>query len=98
LLALVFILLLFTFAELLLSPVGLSLSIRLAPKVFRAQMVALNFLSIALGTAMAGSLAKYYDVDNEAPYFAVTGGAAVVFGLILAAMSPFIRRLMSGIR
>jgi POT family proton-dependent oligopeptide transporter len=98
LLALVFILLLFTFAELLLSPVGLSLSTKLAPAAFKTQMVALNFLSIALGTAMAGSLAKYYDVDNEAPYFAVIGGVAVLFGLVLAAMSPFIRRLMSGIQ
>jgi POT family proton-dependent oligopeptide transporter len=97
LLALVFILLLFTFAELLLSPVGLSLSTKLAPEAFRTQMVALNFLSIALGTATAGSLAKYYDVNNEGPYFATIGAAAVVFGVVLAAISPFIRRLMSGI-
>ncbi|RSM85252.1 MFS transporter [Kibdelosporangium aridum] len=94
---LVVILLLFTVAELLLSPVGLSLSTKLAPAAFRTQMVALNFLSVALGTAMAGSLAKYYDVDNEAPYFLVVGGAAVVFGILLAVASPYIRRLMSGV-
>jgi POT family proton-dependent oligopeptide transporter len=58
LLALGGILLLFTIAELLLSPVGLSLSTKLAPEAFRTQMVALNFLSIALGTAAAGSLAS----------------------------------------
>jgi proton-dependent oligopeptide transporter, POT family len=97
LLALVGILLLFTVAELLLSPVGLSLSTKLAPEAFRTQMVALNFLSIALGTAAAGSLAKYYDVDNEGPYFAIVGGVAVVFGLLLAAATPAIRRLMSGV-
>jgi POT family proton-dependent oligopeptide transporter len=60
-------------------------------------MVALNFLSIALGTAMAGSLAKYYDVTNEAPYFLMIGGAAVVFGILLAVASPYIRKLMSGV-
>ncbi|MEV4313073.1 oligopeptide:H+ symporter [Actinocrispum sp. NPDC049592] len=97
LLMLVLILLLFTIAELLLSPVGLSLSTKLAPEAFRTQMVALNFLSIALGTAMAGSLAKYYNVDNEAPYFAIVGGTAVLFGVILAVVSPFIRKLMSGV-
>ncbi|OLF18134.1 peptide MFS transporter [Actinophytocola xanthii] len=97
LLALAGILLLFTIAELMLSPVGLSLSTKLAPEAFRTQMVALNFLSVALGTATAGSLAKYYDVDREAPYFALVGGAAVVLGLALLAAGPAIRRLMSGV-
>ncbi|SFQ73866.1 proton-dependent oligopeptide transporter, POT family [Amycolatopsis arida] len=94
----VVILLGFTVAELMLSPVGLSLSTKLAPKRFRTQMVALNFLSIALGTAMAGSLAQYYSVDDEATYFGTVGGVAVLLGLALAAASPFIRKLMSGVR
>ncbi|EME52485.1 peptide MFS transporter [Amycolatopsis decaplanina] len=94
---LVGILLMFTIAELLLSPVGLSLSTKLAPEAFRTQMVALNFLSIALGTSMAGSLAKYYDPADEARYFTFVGGAAVLFGLLLAAASPFIKRLMKGV-
>lgn len=97
-LALVGILLAFTIAELMLSPVGLSLSTKLAPQRFRTQMVALNFLSIALGTAMAGSLAQYYSVDNEAAYFGTVGGVAVLLGLLIAAVSPFIRKLMSGVR
>ncbi|MEU3648858.1 oligopeptide:H+ symporter [Lentzea sp. NPDC034063] len=98
LLMLVLILLTFSVAELLLSPVGLSLSTKLAPKAFRTQMVALNFLSIALGTATAGALASYYSVDNEAAYFSAVGGTAVVFGVLLALASPFIRKLMSGVR
>ncbi|SMD24700.1 peptide MFS transporter [Lentzea albidocapillata] len=98
LLMLVLILLTFSVAELLLSPVGLSLSTKLAPQAFRTQMVALNFLSIALGTATAGALASYYSVDNEAVYFSVVGGAAVAFGVLLALASPFIRKLMSGVR
>jgi proton-dependent oligopeptide transporter, POT family len=83
LLGLVGILLLFTIAELLLSPVGLSLSTKLAPEAFRTQMVALNFLSVGLGTAMAGSLAKYYGVNHEGAYFATIGGIAVLFGFLL---------------
>jgi proton-dependent oligopeptide transporter, POT family len=98
LVVLVVILLLFTIAELLLSPVGLSLATKLAPQAFRTQMVALNFLSIALGTALAGTLAKYYDPADEAVYFTVVGGIAVVFGVLLAIVSPFIRRLMRGVR
>ncbi|MEH0109650.1 peptide MFS transporter [Tersicoccus sp. MR15.9] len=91
------ILLLFTFAELLLSPVGLSVSTKLAPERFRTQMVALFFLSVALGSSMAGVLAGYYDPTNEAPYFAIIGGVCVVAGVLLGLAVKPIRKLMSGV-
>ncbi|GAA3559493.1 peptide MFS transporter [Amycolatopsis ultiminotia] len=97
LIALVGILFVFTIAELMLSPVGLSLSTKLAPKSFRTQMVALNFLSVSLGTAMSGKLAESYDVHNETPYFSIIGGVAIVIGLALFAFIPLIRRLMKGV-
>jgi POT family proton-dependent oligopeptide transporter len=97
LLAMIGILFVITIAELLLSPVGLSLSTKLAPKAFRSQMVALNFLSVALGTALSGSLAKYYSPADETSYFGVVGGAAIVIGFLLALLSPVIRKLMAGV-
>lgn len=97
LLALVFILLLFTFAELFLSPVGLSLSTKLAPKAFHTQMVALFFLSVALGSSMAGTLAKYYDTDNQAPYFMWIGLASIGVGVLMVVLSPWISRMMRGV-
>ncbi|SEP52901.1 peptide MFS transporter [Amycolatopsis saalfeldensis] len=97
LIALAGILLVFTIAELMVSPVGLSLSTKLAPQAFRTQMVALNFLSVSLGTAMSGKLAEYYSADDEAPYFSIVGGSAIVIGLVLLALIPFIRRLMKGV-
>jgi POT family proton-dependent oligopeptide transporter len=96
--AILVILLVFTVAELLLSPVGLSISTKLAPEKFRTQMVALFFLSIALGTALSGSLAGLYNPDDEVPYFGVLGLVAVAFGgLLLAATRPVLR-LMRGVR
>ena len=97
LLGLAGILLLFTIAELCLSPVGLSLSTKLAPKNFHTQMVALFYLSIALGTALAGTLAQYYDEDDDVPYFLVIGLASIGVAVVLAVASPFIRRLMRGV-
>lgn len=91
------ILLLFTIAELLLSPVGLSVTTKLAPERFRTQMVALFFLSVALGTSMAGVLAGYYDPANEAPYFGIIGGVCVVAGILLGLVVKPIRKLMSGV-
>ena len=51
----------FAISELLLSPIGLSVTTKLAPEAFRAQMMALYFFSVGLGTSMSGVLAKYYD-------------------------------------
>lgn len=98
LLAIVGILFVFTVAELLLSPVGLSVATKLAPAAYRAQMVALFFLSIALGTAISGELAKYYAADNQSPYFTAIGCTAIIIGAaLLVARRPVIR-LMSGVR
>jgi proton-dependent oligopeptide transporter, POT family len=98
LLALVGILFVFTVAELLLSPVGLSLTTKLAPGAFQTQMVALFFLSVALGTALAGALAKYYNPAHEAPYFGLLGGVAILLGAGLAVLSPVIKRYMEGVK
>ncbi|BCY13229.1 peptide MFS transporter [Actinoplanes sp. L3-i22] len=98
LIALAGILLVFTIAELLLSPVGLSLTTKLAPRVFRTQMVALFFLSIALGTAASGTLAGFYSADHETAYFGILGGVAIILGLALAAGARPISRLMGGVR
>ncbi len=97
LLGLGLILLVFTVAELLISPVGLSLSTKLAPERFRTQMVALFFLSIALGTAMSGKLAEYYDSTNETPFFLWIGLVAIVVGAAVMAATRPIKALMSGV-
>lgn len=94
---LVLVLLLFTWAELSLSPVGLSVATKLAPAAFRAQMVALFFLSVSLGTTLAGVLAGYYDPQDESGYFLFSGITAIVLGLALAAATPGIKKLMSGV-
>ncbi len=98
LLAVVGILLVFTVAELLISPVGLSASTKLAPHAFGAQMVALYFLSVALGTAMAGQLAKLYSPATEGVYFGIIGAVAIAIGVVLAVMSPWVLKIMRGVR
>lgn len=97
LLGLVGILLVFTIAELLISPVGLSMTTKLAPPKYTTQMMALFFLSISLGTAMAGTLAGYYDESSEGPFFFWVGLVAVITGLVVVAISKPIKRLMAGV-
>jgi POT family proton-dependent oligopeptide transporter len=88
----------FTLAELLLSPVGRSVSTKLAPELFKTQMVALFFLSVALGTAVSGQLAKWYETAPEGVYFGVLGGIAILIGVLLAVLARPVLRLMSGVR
>ncbi|MCL8024941.1 peptide MFS transporter [Nocardioides bruguierae] len=96
--ALAGILLVFTLAELLISPVGLSLATKLAPQRFATRMVALYFLSVSLGTTLAGSLGAYYDPEAETGYFAILGAAAVLAGLLVLVATKPIGRLMAGVR
>nr|WP_280985048.1 oligopeptide:H+ symporter [Corynebacterium lipophiloflavum] len=76
------ILFLFTMAELMLSPVGNSMATLVAPAAFPTRAFALWMLSVALGTAMSGSLAGFYDptsAASERTYFLTT--AAVMFAI-----------------
>lgn len=98
LLAIVGILLVFTIAELFISPPGLSVSTKLAPARFHTQMVALYFLSVALGTSIAGWLAGFYDPRNEVPYFTILGAIAVVLGIALLLATKPVLALMRGVR
>ena len=87
-----------TIAELAISPVGTSLSTKLAPARHRVNMVALYFTSVALGTVLAGWLAKFYSVETEVPYFTTLGIGTIVVGLLLWAMNKWITHKMSGVR
>lgn len=98
LLALVGILFLFTMAELLLSPIGLSVATKLAPVAFTTQMVALFYLSVSLGTTLAGIFAGFYTEGNEVPYFLVLGGTAIVLGIALMTAVKPIKTMMSGVK
>jgi proton-dependent oligopeptide transporter, POT family len=87
----------FAVSELLLSPIGLSVTTKLAPEAFRAQMMALFFFSVGLGTAMSGVLAQRYDPDHEFAYFGILGAVAILVGVVVLLMSPRISRLMEGV-
>ncbi|MFD1048018.1 oligopeptide:H+ symporter, partial [Kibdelosporangium lantanae] len=97
-LLLALVLLVFALAEMCLSPVGLSVSTKLAPKAFESQMVALFYLTLAAGSSVAGELGAYYSPDNEPAYFGILGGAAIVLGVVLVLLTPLLRRLMKGVR
>jgi POT family proton-dependent oligopeptide transporter len=87
----------FAVSELLLSPIGLSVTTKLAPDAFRAQMMALYFFSVGIGTSMSGVLSTYYDASREVGYFGILGAVAVVAGVVVFFISPWISRQMEGV-
>ncbi len=84
--------------ELLLSPVGLSATTKLAPAAFSAQTMSLWFLASAAAQAINAQIVKFYSAETEMMYFGTIGGAAIVLSLILFVISPKIQEKMKGIR
>ncbi len=89
-----------TFGELSLSPVGLSLVTKLAPKAYGGQMMGIWFLSVALGNLIAGLIAGEASGGTEEALaqmpdqymlivYTVVGSAILLFLL-----KPVIRKMM----
>ncbi|MCP2163815.1 peptide MFS transporter [Goodfellowiella coeruleoviolacea] len=86
-----------TCGELLLSPVGLSVTTKLAPKAFAAQTMGLFFLSNAAGLGIGAQVVKFYTDQTAVAYFSVLGVLAIGAGVLLAVSAPLITRSMHGV-
>lgn len=83
-----------TLGELCLSPVGLSATTSLAPKAFTSQAMALWFLAVATGQSLAAQLIRAMEGLPDGTFFITLGAMAVVVGLVLAALSPWVHARM----
>ncbi|HRO98882.1 MAG TPA: peptide MFS transporter [Flavobacteriales bacterium] len=97
-----------TFGELCLSPIGLSLMTKLSPHSVQGLMMGMWFLASAYGQYVAGLLGAGMSIADEnatnmAKLESYTSGYlqlgmyALIAGLVLVAISPFVRKLMKGI-
>jgi POT family proton-dependent oligopeptide transporter len=74
----------FTISELFLSPVGLSLVSKVAPKRITALMMGGFFLTTSLGGKIAGVMASKWDkFDSKANFFLIGAVAALIAGALL---------------
>lgn len=83
-----------TIGELCLSPMGLSLVSKLAPKRIAALMMGGWFLSTAIGNKLSGVLSGLWDVFEKKSYFFLTNAllTAGAFIIILVLM-PWLKRV-----
>lgn len=83
--------------EMLISPIGLSVTTKLAPAAFASQMMSMWFLADAAGQAINAQLVKLYP-GHEVSYFIWTGIITIIFAVALWLLSPWISKKMQGIR
>lgn len=86
-----------TIGELMLSPVGMSVTTKLAPAAFSSQAMALYFLAPAMGQGLGAQVVSYFTVENQQAYFGFIGAATVACAVLLLIASRTIKRYMHGV-
>jgi proton-dependent oligopeptide transporter, POT family len=90
-----------TCGELCLSPVGLSSMSKLVPPRFVGQAMGMWFLSLALGGNLAGQLSGTYDpshIESLPGLFLRIFWYGLIAGIVMLALTPWVKRLMAGVR
>jgi proton-dependent oligopeptide transporter, POT family len=90
-----------TCGELCLSPVGLSTMSKLAPPRFVGQVMGVWFLSLALGGNLAGQLTGEYDashLESLPALFMRIFWYGLITGVVMLLLTPFVKRMMGGVR
>jgi len=87
-----------TFAELCLSPVGLSSMTKLAPARVAGLMMGVWFLGAAVGNFIGGRLASFYEAWPLPNLFGVVAAFGIVLGIVLLALSRPIKAWMGGVK
>ncbi|QFY10692.1 MFS transporter [Nonomuraea phyllanthi] len=83
------------FGELSLSPVGLSVTTKLAPEAFKGQLLGVWYISFAVGDSIGGQTGRLGRVLSEPAYYLVLASMAVVAGLALFMFTRQLRVMMS---
>ena len=90
--------LLHTFGELCLSPVGLSAMTKLAPARIAGLMMGVWFLATSVGNFLAGRVSGFYESMPLPTLFLTVASVGIVAGLIMLALSPWLKRMMGEVR
>ena len=87
-----------TLGELCLSPVGLSTVTKLAPPRIASLMMGVWFLSLAVGNKAGGWVAGHFDPHGNLPLlFLIVALVQLGACLVLALLTPSIKKLMAGV-
>jgi len=98
----------YTWGELCLSPVGLSMVTKLAPVRLQSLMMGLWFFSISLANLLGGLIARYskrlesgeirFVIDGLPGFYLMLVVFPMLTGFLLLLMTPMLRRMMHGVK
>jgi POT family proton-dependent oligopeptide transporter len=102
-------LLVITFGELCLSPIGLSIMTKLSTKNLQGMMMGMWFLASAYGQYVAGLIgaflseakagaSKYEVLNTYTEGYKELGWFALIAGILLITISPFVKKLMQEVK
>ena len=84
--------------ELLISPITTSFAIKIAPPVFKTQMVALNFLAFSIGSTLGGLLFKnYYDAKHPADFYQLLFYLGAAAGGLMLLCVPALNKILQDV-
>jgi proton-dependent oligopeptide transporter, POT family len=85
----------FTVSELFMSPVGLSLVSKVAPRRFTALMMGGWFITTSLGGKIAGMMTGFWDhFDSKALFFGISAAAALIAGFLLFPLAKKLNKVV----
>ncbi len=85
----------FTISELMVSPVGLSLVSKVAPRRLTSLFMGGWFITTSLGAKISGILSGFWDkFDNKAVFFAISAIAAVIAGFALLPLTKKLNKVV----
>jgi POT family proton-dependent oligopeptide transporter len=87
-----------TWAELCLSPVGLSSMTKLAPPRIVGSMMGVWFLGASVGNFLAGQMASFYEQMPLARLLGTVALLPIAAGIVLLVLSRRFTRLMGGVQ
>ncbi|MDY5158112.1 peptide MFS transporter [Actinotignum timonense] len=84
--------------DLVLQTSGMSATTKLAPRAFASQTMALWFTAMACAQGIQAQVVKFFDYENMAAsipaYFGVQGAVVIGYGVLLMALTPWMRSRM----
>jgi POT family proton-dependent oligopeptide transporter len=87
-----------TWAELSLSPVGLSSMTKLAPVRIAGLMMGVWYLGSSVGNYIAGQMAGFYEEMPLAQLFGAVSVLPIAAGILMVVLAPRFARMMHGVK
>jgi POT family proton-dependent oligopeptide transporter len=97
----------YTWGELCLSPVGLSMVTKLAPKRLQSLMMGLWFFSFSVSNFFAGLVARFstrvksggiaFVFEGLAGFYFMLVAFPIAAGLLIFSLTPLLKRMMHGV-